>query len=235
MVVNAVSWSVTTSTSFSPALERPRERLLQYGSRSLTDAEILALIVRTGGGTHSALEIGRSLRLRLDGLGGLSRTDPARLRVPGLGAAKIASLLAAVELGRRLARSELGPRELLREPAAVARYLSLSYARSDQEVMGALFLDSRHSLVAEEELFRGTLDRAAVEPRQILKRGFLCDAAYILLFHTHPSGDPSPSVEDLSFTRRMAEAGDIVGIRLLDHLILGSASRWLSLRERGAW
>ena len=160
---------------------------------------------------------------------------PARIRCRGLGDAKIAGLLAAVELGRRLARSDLKGREPLKEPAAVARYLCLGYARSNQEVMGALFLNSRHQLLKEAELFRGTLDRAAVEPRQILKEGLLCDAAFFLLFHTHPSGDPGPSAEDLCFTRRMAKAGEIVGICLVDHLILGSARRWVSLKEHGAW
>jgi DNA repair protein RadC len=117
----------------------------------------------------------------------------------------------------------------------VARYLCLRYGRSDQEIMGALFLDSRHRLISESELFRGTLARASVEPRPVLKEGLLRGAAALLLFHTHPSGDPTPSAEDLAFTRRMAEAGEVIGIRLLDHLILGSASRWISLRQRGAW
>ena len=122
----------------------------------------------------------------------------------------------------------------LSEPDAVARYLSMRYGCPDQEVMGALFLDARQRLLGESEHFRGTLSRAAVEPRPILKEGLLQGAAALLLFHTHPSGDPSPSAEDLAFTRRMSKAGEVVGIRLLDHLILGSGSRWLSLRQRGA-
>ncbi len=101
--------------------------------------------------------------------------------------------------------------------------------------MGALYLDTRNRLLAEHEFFRGTLSRAAVEPRAILKHGLLCDAAGFLLFHTHPSGDPSPSAEDLAFTRRIAEAGELVGVRLVDHLILGSGERWVSLKQRGAW
>jgi DNA repair protein RadC len=101
--------------------------------------------------------------------------------------------------------------------------------------MGAMYLDSRHRLIAISEVYRGTLSRAATEPREVLKEGLLRGACSLVLFHTHPSRDPSPSLEDLAFTRRMAEAGDAVGIRLLDHLILGGTRRWVSLKDRGAW
>lgn len=218
-----------------PVDERPRERLLRHGARTLADAELLAVILRTGSQGLSALEAARTLLARCGGLSGVSRAPADSLRCRGLGDAKVAALLAAMELGLRLARLDLPSGEPLREPAAVARYLCMRYARSGQEVMGGLFLDARHRLLREAEVFRGTLDRAAVEPRQILKLGLLCDAAFFVLFHTHPSGDPAPSAEDLAFTRRMAEAGDIIGIRLLDHLILGSASQWRSLKQHGAW
>ena len=102
-------------------------------------------------------------------------------------------------------------------------------------MMGSLFLDTRNRLLGEGEFYRGTLNRAAVEPRAILKRGLLISASAFVLFHTHPSGDPAPSAEDFAFTRRLAEAAEVVGIRLVDHLILGSASRWVSLRQRGGW
>jgi DNA repair protein RadC len=152
-----------------------------------------------------------------------------------LGDAKAAGLLAALELARRLARAQLPDRDLLSHPAAVSRYLLLRYGERDQEVMGALYLDTRHRLLGERELFRGTLDRAAVEPRAILKQALLVSAAGVLLFHTHPSGDPSPSAEDLAFTRRLADAGELLGIRLVDHLILGGQERWVSLRANGGW
>lgn len=101
--------------------------------------------------------------------------------------------------------------------------------------MGALFLDTRNRLIQDNEIFRGTLNRAAVEPRAILKQGLLRNAAGFVLFHTHPSGDPSPSAEDLAFTRRMANAGEVVGLRLVDHLIIGGGGRWVSLKKRGGW
>jgi DNA repair protein RadC len=218
-----------------PRDERPRERLLLGGAAALSDAEIVAVLLRTGRAGASAVELARELLRQSNGLGGLQRVSPAALRRRGLGDAKAATVLAALELARRLARLELADREPLAYPEAAARYLALRYALPDQEVMGALFLDTRNRLLAESEVYRGTLNRAAVEPRGLLKEALLRAAAGLVLFHTHPSGDPSPSAEDLAFTRRLAEAGELVGVRLVDHLILGSAGRWVSLRQRGAW
>lgn len=215
--------------------ERPRERLLAHGSEVLTDSELIAILLRTGRRGESAVDVARSLLISCGGLIGLLGAVPQSLLRSGLGPAKAASLLAAVEIGRRLARARLPERLPLDRPEAVADYLALSYGRRDQEIMGVLYLDTRQRLMAQEELFRGTLNRAAAEPRTILKRGLLRDAAGFVLFHTHPSGDPTPSAEDLAFTRRVAEAGDIVGVRLVDHLILGGSGRWVSLRKRGAW
>lgn len=218
-----------------PSRDRPRERLLREGGAALTDAELLAVLLRTGRRGVSAVDLARELLASSQGLGGLLGVRPASLRRRGLGPAKLAAILAAVELARRLARAELPERLPLGHPEAVARYLLLRYGDRDQEVMGALYLDVRNRLLGEAELFRGTLSRAAVEPRAILKRALLSSAAGVLLFHTHPSGDPSPSAEDLAFTRRMAEAGDLVGVRLVDHLVLGTHHRWVSLRRRGGW
>ncbi len=218
-----------------PENERPRERLLQAGGAALSDAELVAVLLRTGRPGISAIEMGQELIAERGGLGGLLSADATHLKRSGLGNAKAATLLAAVELGRRLARVRMPRRDLLDRPDAVASYLSLRYAQEDQEVMGALYLDVRNRLIAESDIYRGTLSRAAVEPRAILKEGLLHSASGFILFHTHPSGDPSPSVEDLTFTRRMAEAGELLGVRLLDHMILGSAGRWVSLGRRGAW
>lgn len=218
-----------------PNDERPRERLLQKGGRALSDSELIAVLLRTGRPGTSALDLARELLRTNGGLVGLLGSGPSLLRHAGLGPAKIAALLAALELARRCARADLPDREPLGQPQAVATYLSLRYSLKAQEVMGALYLDTRNRLLFEAELFRGTLNRAAVEPRAILKRGLIRDAAGFVLFHTHPSGDPSPSAEDLAFTRRMAEAGELVGVRLVDHLILGAGGRWVSLRQRGAW
>ncbi len=218
-----------------PVAERPRERLLENGSSALTDTELVAILLRTGRRGLSVVDLARRLLRKWGGLAGLLGVTPEALRQNGLGPAKSAVLLAAIEIGRRLARARLPEREPLANAEAVASYLGLRYSLKDQEVMGALYLDTRNRLIAESEIYRGTLNRAAAEPRAILKRGLLSDAAGFILFHTHPSGDPSPSVEDVGFTRRVSEAGEVVGIRLVDHLILAAGGRWLSLRSRGGW
>lgn len=217
-----------------PESERPRERLLKQGSDALSDSELVAVLLRTGMKGVSAVQMARELLQETGGLAGLVALTSQGLRRKGLGPAKAATLLAALEIASRVAREQLGERKLLTRPAEVARYLALRYWARDQEVMGALFLDARSRLLGEKELFRGTLDRAVAEPREILKEGLLRGAAGVVVFHTHPSGDPSPSPEDLIFTRRMKEAGELVGVRLLDHFILGSAGRWVSLKQRGA-
>ncbi len=218
-----------------PVEERPRERLLRTGSDSLSDAELVAILLRTGSRGRSVVDIARELLQQCGGITGLLGSCPRALRRSGVGPAKAAALLAAVEVGRRLARAQLPEQEPLSNPAAVASYLSLRYQIRGQEVMGALYLDTRNRLIGDREFYRGTLNRAAVEPRAILKHGLLRDAAGFVLFHTHPSGDPAPSAEDLAFTRRVAEASEVVGIRLVDHLILGTGDRWVSLKQRGAW
>jgi len=217
-----------------PHAERPRERLLDQGSHSLSDAELVAVLLRSGHKGCSAVQLAYELLRDVDGLAGLPSLNPYALRRHGLGPAKSASLLAALELGRRLLRQQLPERDPLSRPGEVASYLALRYRMRDQEVVGALFLDSRNRLMGEKEICRGTPSRAAVEPREILKKGLLRGAAGILLFHTHPSGDPSPSADDLLFTRRLAEAGEVVGVRLVDHMILGGGGRWVSLHQRGA-
>jgi DNA repair protein RadC len=219
-----------------PADERPRERLLAHGASTLSDGELVAVLLRTGRRGASALDVARELLATTGGLPGLAAVARrGHLERRGLGPVKEATLIAAVELARRLARTDLPEREPLAHPAAAASYLALRYAGRDQEILGALYLDTRHRLIAERELYRGTLNRAAVEPRLVLKEGLLAGAAALIVFHTHPSGDPTPSAEDLAFTRRLGEAGEVVGIRVVDHLILGGVGRWVSLAERGGW
>ncbi len=217
----------------APNPERPRERLIQYGPQALTDAELLAVLLRSGGRGQSALDVAREVLDGTNGLAGLAASAAHIHEQRGIGSSRAATLLAAIELGCRLARAEMPARRLLDRPETVARYLRLRYALGDQEVVGAIFLDVRGRLVDECEIYRGALSRAAVEPRGILKRALLSRASSFVLFHTHPSGDPTPSQPDLVFTRRMADAGRVVGIELVDHLILGTDGRWLSMRSRG--
>ena len=218
-----------------PESDRPRERLLREGGRALSDGELVAVLLRTGRPGRSALDMARELLSERGGLAGLATADGSSLRRRGLGEAKMAAVLAACEIARRLAKARLANRDVFVNPASTAAYLVLRYASADQEVFGALYLDVRNRLIAEGEVFRGTLGKTLVEPRAILKEGLLRSASGVVVFHNHPSGDPTPSTEDLEFTRRMAAAGEVVGIRLVDHLILGAAGRWTSLQRRGAW
>lgn len=219
----------------TPERERPRERLEEHENAGvLSDAELIAILLRTGGRKKGVMELAREL-VEEHGLAGLVHARPRDLVREGIGTAKAASIVAAVEIGRRMAKKDFCKRQPLARPAAVASYLGMRYGMRDQEVMGALFLDVRNRLLGEQEIYRGTLSRAAVEPRQVLKEALVRGAAGVVIFHNHPSGDPSPSLEDIHFTRRMAEAGDAIGVRLVDHMILGASGRWVSLKERGAW
>lgn len=227
--------SISRTLHDLPFEDRPRERLFRSGSASLSDSELVALVLRTGRPGHSVLDLARELLHDAGGLSGLAMVLPVALIHKQLGPARASAILAAVEIGKRLAKANLPKRLLLNQPSRIASYLSLRYLTQDQEIMGGLFLDTRNRLMGECELYRGTLNRAAVEPRAILKHGLLRDAAGFVLFHTHPSGDPSPSVEDLAFTRRVAQSGELLGIYLVDHLIVASTDRWVSLRQRGGW
>lgn len=218
-----------------PKAERPRERLIAGGAGALSEAELVAVLLRIGRPGLSAVGMAKQLLSEHGGLSGLLGATPRSLRRRGLGYAKAAALLAALEIARRVARGEMRGGEILSRPAHVARYLVVNYHLRDQEVMGALFLDARHRLIGEREIFRGTLHRTAVEPREILKDCLLSGAAGVALFHTHPSGDPTPSSEDVLFTRRMADAAAVVGVELVDHLVLGATGRWVSMRQRNAW
>lgn len=219
----------------SPADGPNAEKLLRLGSRALTDSELLAILLHDQQSSVSAANVARTLLQDCRGLVGFAATSHRSPLIRSLGVTRSATLLACLELGRRIARAAIPTRDPMSSPGAVAQYLALQFAVPGQEVMGALYLDSRNRLMSEQEIYRGTLNRAAVEPRAVLKEGLLRDAAGFVLFHTHPSGDPSPSVEDLAFTRRVARSGEILGVRLVDHLILGAGDTWISLRQRGGW
>ena len=207
------------------------ERILRHGAGSVSDAEALSVLLG-----HRGPEPARRILREAGGLAGLPASwGGSQVAERQLSAATTARLLVAVEISRRMARAEIAEREPLSHPAAVARYLAVQRWMGTQEVMGALYLDTRNRLLAERETFRGTLNRAAVEPRPILRQALALAAAGLILYHTHPSGDPAPSAEDLAFTRRIAEAGELVGVRLVDHLIICPGERWVSLRQRGAW
>lgn len=212
--------------------ESPIQRLWGRGLHALSDPELVSLLLRTGAAGRSALKTAQEM-LGEQGLAGLLQLDKMNLvRQPGIGEVKAASVLAAVELGRRLARLRIPQRRLLNNLHRVADYLWLRYHQGDQEVVGALYLDVRQRLIAECEHYRGGISRATVEPRAILKAAVLHNAAAFILFHTHPSGDPAPSAQDLAFTRQLTRVSEELGVSLLDHLILGTGGRFVSLSRR---
>jgi DNA repair protein RadC len=218
-----------------PHDERPRERLLRNGPQSLSDAELVAVLLKGGRKGASVLDLSRELLFQSGGLRGLANSCAKSLRRNGVGEVKIATLLATIEIACRMAAANVPAQEPLSRPAEVCRYLDLRYGRSGQEVMGALYVNARHRLIGERELYRGTLHRASVEPRGILREGLLIGAAGVVMWHSHPSGDPAPSREDLLFTRRMHRAGEVVGVELIDHLIVAAGGAWVSVKERGGW
>ena len=216
-----------------PEGERPREKLLQRGPGALSDAELLAIFLRTGTRGRSALDLARELLGRYGGLRRLLGAPAEELyRAPGLGPAKYAQLQAALEMARRHLGERLRRGEAFQDPAGVARYLSAQLRDRDREVVACLFLDHRHRLLAYEELFQGTLDGAEVHPREVARRALALNAAAVILAHNHPSGVAEPSAADRALTRRLREALALVGVRLLDHFVVGDGPP-LSLAERG--
>ena len=216
-------------------VEQPPARLLRAGAQSLSDAELVAVVLQNGRAGRSAVDVAGELLAKAGGLPGRAGACAKRLRSNGVSRAKVAAVLASVEIACRMAAAGVPEREPLKQPLALARYIDLRYARRGQEVMGALYMNSRHRLLGERELYRGTLHRAAVEPREVLREALLCGAAGVALFHTHPSGDPAPSREDLAFTHRMDRAGEVVGVRLVDHLVVAAGGDWVSIKRPTGW
>lgn len=215
-----------------PIDERPRERLSLHGAGTLSDAELIAILLGSGTRGRSALTVARELVA--DGLASLARRSFARgQRLPGVGTAKSTRLLAAFEIGRRIAATSSIESDPIRDPESIARPLIARYSHHVQERLGAVFLDSKNRIVREREVYVGTLNSTTVSTRDVLRLALEENAAAVIIFHNHPSGDPSPSAEDLLFTRKMVEAGKLMGVDVLDHLILG-ANRFVSLRQRGA-
>lgn len=216
-----------------PRSERPRERLLEYGSRGLSDAELLALLLSSGRRGRSAVDLARELLGRFDGLGGLfSASRSALMAAPGVGPARWCALQAAVELARRSVAEDLRARDTLGSPEQVASYLALSLQHCPHEVFTVLFLDSRNRLLAAEELFRGTLGQTAVYPREVARRALERNAAAVILAHNHPSGLAEPSRADRMLTDALKRALGCLDIPVLDHLIVAGGRRY-SFAENG--
>jgi len=215
-----------------PESERPRERLLAQGAGALSDAELVAVLLRTGVRGKSAVDLGRELIERFHGLGGLFERIGGRDAVKGLGTAKRAQFAAAVELARRCLAEQMKKRSALTSPGAVRDYLRLALAAKPHEVFVCIWLDAQHRVIDCVEAFRGTLTQTSVYPREIVKAALAANAAAVIFAHNHPSGAAQPSQADELLTRNLKEALALVEVKVLDHFIV-AGNQAISFAERG--
>ncbi len=215
-----------------PAQERPREKLLARGAAALSDAELLAIFLRTGVKGKSAVDLSRELLDRFGGLRALIvASEQAFCAALGLGPAKYVQLQAVMEISRRTQAERLQRESVLDCPSAVRQYLALQLQDRTQEVFACLMLDNQHRVISFDELFYGTINSASVHPREVVKQALQRNAAAVILAHNHPSGIAEPSTADCAITRRLQEALALVDIRLLDHMVIGDGEV-VSMAER---
>lgn len=226
----------TSRIADMPPEERPYEKCLQYGPKCLTDAELLAIIIRTGTHGEKSLDIaGKVLRIsqKEKGLLGINHSCMEQLMsIKGIGKVKAIQLKCIAELARRFSKIEAQKGLSFREPFSIAEYYMEDLRHEDKEQCMALMLDSKCNLIKEVHISTGTVNASLVSPREVFREAFLCSTVNIILMHNHPSGEPTPSREDIALTHRMKECGELLGIPVLDHIIIGD-NQYVSLREIG--
>ncbi len=216
-----------------PESERPREKLLKNGAAYLSDAELLALFLRTGMVGKSAVDLARELLTQFDSLTGLFAANQAAFcQVPGMGPAKYAQLQAVLEMARRALEEELKSGDAMNSPKSVRDYLRLSLEGKKHEIFVGIFLDAQNRAIAAEELFNGTLTQTSVYPREVVKRALYHNAAAMIFAHNHPSGVAEPSQADEILTQSLKQALALVDVKVLDHFIVGGGTA-MSFAERG--
>ena len=216
-----------------PESERPREKLLKNGAAQLSDAELLAIFLRTGMAGKSAVDLARELLTRFHGLTGLfSAEQSAFCQVRGMGPAKYAQLQAVVEMARRALAEKMKNGDAMSSPQSVRDYLRLTLQGKKHEIFVGIFLDAQNRTIAAEELFKGTLTQTSVYPREVVKRALHHNAAAIIFAHNHPSGVAEPSRADEILTQSLKQALALVDVNVLDHFIVGAGSA-MSFAERG--
>ena len=216
-----------------PTALRPREKLLSLGPAALADAELLALLLRTGMKGLGVLQLAEKVLSDLGGLPGLLQADTSRLgRIKGLGPAKRSELIAVMELARRSLQTDLQSQPVFSNPQAVKDFLQIQLGSRPHEVFAVLFLDAQHRLIAFEELFRGTLSQTSVYPREVVKQALAHNAGAVILTHNHPSGVLEPSRADELLTQTLKSSLQLIDVRVLDHIVV-SRSACLSFAERG--
>jgi DNA repair protein RadC len=216
-----------------PVVDRPREKLLRVGAEALGDTELIALLLGSGTRSRGALLVAQDVIAAAEDVAGLARLGvDALCQVRGVGQSRAARLLAAVELGRRALFGDRSERPQMLSPKHLAEYLAPRYAGSAVERFGVMLLDQRHRVIRSEILTVGTVEGGLMHPRDVFRVAMLASASFVVAFHNHPSGDATPSGPDRSVTRRLFEAGELMGIPLLDHVILG-AGTYYSFKQAG--
>lgn len=218
-----------------PPEERPREKLLAYGPSGLSNAELLAILLRSGTRKKSVLRIAEEIlaRIKEQGLVGMVHISVAELaKIDGVGKVKAATLQAAIELARRLAVQQSAKIQMITGPEDVARYAMPHYRFEQKEHFAVLLLNTKNHVISMPEVSVGSLSASVVHPREVFRAAIDHAAAAMILLHNHPSGDPTPSREDIAVTERLVKAGKIMDIPVLDHVVLGR-DRFISLKEKG--
>jgi DNA repair protein RadC len=216
-----------------PEEMRPRERLHNDGPGKLSEAELLAVLLRTGNSSMSAVDLAAYLLTKVGGLKKLAESSAEDLiEFKGIGPAKVAQIKAAFELGRRLSSKEPELKQVIKSPLDVYNLLKDRTRYYDREHFMAVFLNTKNHVITVETVSIGSLNSSVVHPRELFKNSIRRSAAALILAHNHPSGDPAPSTEDIDVTQRLAEAGNIIGIQVLDHIIIGEKG-FVSLKEQG--
>lgn len=219
-----------------PCLDRPDEKLEKYGPKTLTDAELLAVIIRTGTKEVQSVELASQIlrkSVEYPGLLGLKTLElPDLMDIKGVGKVKALQVLAIGELSRRIAKASIDKGEIFSEPELIARYYMEDMRHLQREEIILVMMNSKSQIIKDEVISRGTVNSSILSPREVFLQALKYNAVHIVLLHNHPSGDPTPSKEDLLMTARIAEAGKLIGILLMDHLIIGD-NKYISLKERG--
>lgn len=216
-----------------PKDERPRERFIKHGPESLSNQELLAILLRTGTKAESVLQLAQRLIKEFEGLRMLKDATLEELtQIKGIGEAKAIQILAAVELGRRINNLTNEERYSIRSPEDGANYVMEEMRFLNQEHFVCLYLNTKNQVIHKQTVFIGSLNASIVHPREVFREAFRRSAASIICIHNHPSGDPTPSREDIEVTRRLKECGRMIGIEILDHIIIGD-KRFVSLKEKG--
>lgn len=216
-----------------PQDERPRERFIQNGPESLSNHELIAILLRTGTKDESVLQLSNRLLTNFEGLRLLkAATLEEMTEIKGIGQAKAIQVLAAVEIGRRIANLNYNDRYVIRSPEDGANYVMNDMRFLSQEHFVCLYLNTKNQVLHKQTIFIGSLNASIVHPREVFREALKRSAASIICLHNHPSGDPAPSREDIEVTKRLVECGKMIGIDLLDHLIIGE-NKFVSLKEKG--